>query len=55
VLNGDAFIAEDATQLVNLVKATYNQSLEMKFMGNAQVEILVKGMVVSGKGAGQGT
>ena len=52
MLGGDAFVAKDATQLVDLVKATDNQSLKVEFSGNAEVEILVKGVVVSDKGLG---
>ena len=52
---GDALVAEDTTQLVNPVQATDNQSLEVEFWGNAQVEILVEGLVVGGEGAGQST
>ena len=50
--SGDAFISEGATQLINLIKTAYNQSFEGKLKGNAQVEILIKGMVVSDKGTG---
>ncbi|MBA7687175.1 hypothetical protein ES703_95635 [subsurface metagenome] len=52
MLGGDAFVAEGATQLVDFIKTTYNQSLKMEFMGNAQVEILVECVVVGDKGVG---
>ena len=52
MLGGDAFVTKDATQLIDLIEAAYNQSLKVKFGGNAQVEILVKGVVVGGKGTG---
>ena len=46
----DTFITKGSTQLIHLVKTTYDQSFKIKFMGNAQVKILVKGVMVSGKG-----
>ncbi|MBA7706982.1 hypothetical protein ES703_115843 [subsurface metagenome] len=52
VLGRDTFIAENAAQLINPVKTTYNQSLKVQFGGNTQVEVLVKGVMVRDKGTG---
>jgi len=55
VPGGDAFVAEDATQLVNPVQPADDEPLEVKLKGDAQVEVLVEGLVVGGEGAGKGT
>ena len=53
VLGGDALVAEDAPQLVDLVEAADDQPLEVQLQGDAQVEVLVEGVVVGDEGAGQ--
>jgi hypothetical protein len=50
---GNALIAKGAPNLIDPVKAADHQPLEMEFQGNPQIEILVKGMVMSDKGARQ--
>ncbi|MBA7695965.1 hypothetical protein ES703_104607 [subsurface metagenome] len=52
VLGGDAFIAEGASQFIDPVQTTDNQSLEVKLQGDTQVEVLVKGVVVGDEGLG---
>ena len=42
----DAFVAKDPANLVDLVEPAHNQPLQVQFGGNAQVELLVQGVVV---------
>jgi hypothetical protein len=53
VLGGNTLVTENATYLVNLVEATNDQSFKVKFQSNAQVEVLVEGVVVSNEGTGE--
>src|SRR5262245_42240716 len=48
----DTFIAEIAPNFVNAFKPTHNQSLEIEFDGDAQVEVAVQCIVMGDKGAG---
>ncbi|MBA7590914.1 hypothetical protein ES708_33057 [subsurface metagenome] len=53
MLGGDAFVAEGAPNLVDLVEAADEQPLEVQFQSDAQIEFLVERLVVGGKGVGQ--
>src|SRR5260370_6353150 len=48
----DTLIAEIAPNLVNAFKPAHNQSLEIEFNGDAQVEVAVECIVMRDKGAG---
>ncbi len=50
---GNAFIAEYAPQFVDAVQTSDDKSLEVEFRRNAQVEVLVEGVVVGNEGPGQ--
>jgi hypothetical protein len=50
-----SFISEVASDLVNLIKPTDNEPLQVKFWGNAQIQVHVKGIVVSYEGTSQST
>ena len=50
----DALVAEDATDFIDLVEAAYDEALQVQLRGDAQVELLVEGVVVSDEGSGIG-
>ena len=55
VAGADALVAEDATQLIDPLKAAHHEALEVQLGGDAQGERQVEGVVVRLERAGVGT
>jgi hypothetical protein len=50
MFNRDALIAENASHLIDFVKAAYYQSLEIKFQSDTEIKVLIKRMVMGDEG-----
>src|SRR6516162_6059587 len=54
VLSGNTFVAEVTIDLVDAVESTHNQALQVKLRRDAEIEVQIKGVVVSYEGPGHG-
>ena len=52
MLGVDALVAEDAPYLVDLVEPADDEPLEVQLRGDAQVKVLVEGVMVGDEGGG---